>query len=114
MRALTPDRRATSPINTASPLLAGRAEGRDPLRLLDRELEPGIRVARQPFRGDRVLTYARVGSRHRGAQRRHDRLTEREQRPAEAQPRLTLAPPELRRQHFGQLGYLIFRHECDR
>src|SRR3982074_646380 len=49
-----------------SPLLAGPAEGYDALRLLDRELESGIRVAQQPFRGDRVLTPAGGEARPRG------------------------------------------------
>src|SRR3954452_17632983 len=51
-------------------LLAGAAEGYDALRLPDRELESGIRVAQQPFRGDRVCAHARVEIRHRSAQSR--------------------------------------------
>src|SRR5262249_24007793 len=72
-------------------LLAGAAEGHDALRLLDRDPEPGIRVAQQPFRGDRVRAHPWVEIRHRSAQRWHDHLTERDQRPAEAQLHLTFA-----------------------
>ena len=40
-------------------LLTDSAEGDDTFRLLDRELESGIGVARQPFRGSRMGTDAR-------------------------------------------------------
>lgn len=51
---------------------------------------------------------------HRVAQGRQGRVAERDQRPAEAQPRLASAAPELRRQRSGQLGLPALGHERDR
>lgn len=67
-----------------------------------------------PLRGDRVLAYAWVGVRHRGVQRGHDHLTERDQGPAAAQLRLPVAAPELGRENPGQSGFLTLGHEHHR
>ena len=115
MRALTPDRRATSPINTAyhpscrsrrGPRRASPPRSRTRIRRPGRATAARVAIACARTRGSgSVVAARRIGMID---------LTERDQRPAEAQLRLTLAAPELRRQHRGQFGFLTVGYEHDR
>lgn len=90
-------------------------EGHLPLRLVDGELETGVRVVQEPLRGARVGTYVVGAAAHGLPENRLDRFcSQGDERAAQTELHVPAAATELRGDLLRQLTLLPVGHEDDR